>query len=144
MIRQLHHTCVLTGDLNRLTARLGTILALPEAPSPRFVSTDDMEIRTVMLPVGNGTYLQILEPHRGPGVAELAAGGEGALYEVAFEVERAQEASVAVRAQGITPQDLVGRPLADGFATAASGSRFLYLPREATGGVRVELIQPAG
>jgi catechol 2,3-dioxygenase-like lactoylglutathione lyase family enzyme len=143
MIRQLHHVCILTDDVDALAARLQATLGLPAPPTPRLVSNEGTELRTTMLPIGNGTYLQLLEPHRGPGVAELEHGGEGALFEVAFEVRAADRAAEEVRGRGLTPVDLSGQPLAEGYATAGSGSRYLYLPRHMTAGVRVELIEPA-
>jgi hypothetical protein len=142
MIRQLHHVCILTADVERLSVQLTGLLGLDPSPTPRVVSAEPLELRTVMLPVGNGTFLQLLEPRRGPGVAELASGGEGALYEVAFEVDRAEDAARAVESLGVVPEDMAGSRLPGGYATAGSGSRFLYLPRGATSGVRIELIEP--
>src|SRR4051794_35780891 len=135
MIRQLHHACVLTGDVDRVATHLTRMFRLAPPPSPRVVSNEAMELRTVMVPIGNGTFLQLLEPHRGPGVSELAAGGEGVLFEVALEVDRAEDAARAVQALGITAEDLTGSPLPEGYATAGSGNRFLYLPRASTSGV---------
>jgi hypothetical protein len=143
VIVQLHHVCILTGDVDGLAARLQETLGVPTAPPARAVSNDRVELRTTMLPVGNGTYLQLLEPHRGPGVAEYQAGGEGALYEVAFEVDDARAAGDAMHERGLSPVGLAGEPLPENHTVASSGSRFLYLPRHLTGGVRVELIQPA-
>jgi hypothetical protein len=142
VIRQLHHACVLTGDIDGMATRLTRMLGLGQPPDPRAVSNESVELRTLMLPLGNGTYLQLLEPHRGPGVAELESGGEGVLYEVAFEVDRAEDAARTIRSLGVAPEDLAGSQLAAGYATAGSGNRFLYLPRAATSGVRIELIEP--
>lgn len=125
-----------------MSRRLETSLGLPPAPEPRTVSADGLSLRTTMMNLGNGTYLQLLEPRVGVGVAELAAQGEGALFEIAFKVASASEASSYVRGRGVTPVSLTGAPLTSGFATASSGSRYLYLPPEAVGGVRVELIEP--
>jgi len=143
MIRQLHHACILSGDIDRLASRLADVFGLSQPPIPRHVATDSLELRTVMVSVGNGTFLQLLEPHRGPAVAELAAGGEGTLYEVAFQVMRAADAARDLRARGIVPEDLAGSPLPEGYATAGSGNRFLYVPRASTGGPRIELIELA-
>jgi catechol 2,3-dioxygenase-like lactoylglutathione lyase family enzyme len=143
VIVKLHHVAILSSDVDALAARLQDTLGLPAAPAARAVSNDRVELRTTMLPVGNGTYLQLFEPHRGPGVAELRAGGDGALYEVAFEVDDARAAGDALHARGLQPLGLAGEPLPENHAVAGSGSRFLYLPRHLTGGVRVELIQPA-
>jgi Glyoxalase/Bleomycin resistance protein/Dioxygenase superfamily len=143
VIVQLHHVCILTGNVEGLAARLQQTLGVVAATPARAVANDRVELRTTMLPVGNGTYLQLLEPHRGPGVAELQAGGDGALYEVAFQVDDARAAGDAMQERGLKPVGLAGEPLAENHAVAGSGSRFLYLPRHLTGGVRVELIQPA-
>jgi hypothetical protein len=143
VIVQLHHVCILTANVDTLAARLQETLGVPAAPPARTVSTERAELRSTMLPVGNGTYLQLLEPRRGPGVAELSAGGEGALYEVAFQVDDARAAGDAMQERGLKPIGMAGEPLAENHAVAGSGSRFLYLPRHLTGGVRVELIQPA-
>jgi hypothetical protein len=144
MISQLHHACILTGNIERLASRLGTVLALPSSVTPRDVQADGYALRTAMLPIGNGTYLQLLEPQRGTGVAELASGGDGTLFEVAFHVDSASSAAAAVRGHGLHPTDFGGRALDGGFATAASGSRYLYLRPSEMAGVRVELIEPAG
>jgi catechol 2,3-dioxygenase-like lactoylglutathione lyase family enzyme len=143
VIVQLHHVCILTADVETLAARLQDTLGVPAAAPAREVSSERAELRTTMLPVGNGTYLQLLQPHRGPAVAELQAGGEGALYEVAFQVDDARAAGDAMQERGLKPVGLAGEPLAANHAVAGSGSRFLYLPRHLTGGVRVELIEPA-
>ncbi len=95
VIVKLHHVAILSSDVDALAARLQETLGLPAAPPARAVSSDRVELRTTMLPVGNGTYLQLFEPHRGPGVAELQAGGDGALYEVAFQVDDARAAGDA-------------------------------------------------
>jgi hypothetical protein len=143
LIQQLHHVCILTADVEALGGRLHDALGLPLPPPARVVSGPTLELRTAMLPIGNGTYLQLLEPHSGPGVAELAAAGEGALFEVAFKVDSADHAAKEAANRGITPTSLSGLPLENGYAVAGSGSRYLYLPSTSTGGVRVELIEPA-
>lgn len=141
MIVRLHHVGVVTSDLETTSARLAAVLGLPE-PQPRHVSTDAYELRTVMVPTGGGTHLQLIEPARGAYVAELAERGDGAAVEIAFEVADIAAASEEVRNRDLAPVDLVNDPLKDGFAHAASGSRYLYLPAGAVLGTRVELIQP--
>jgi len=47
----------------------------------------------------------------GSGWAEYQAGGEGALYEVAFEVDDARAAGDAMHERGLSPVGLAGEPL---------------------------------
>jgi len=142
VIQQLHHVCILTERIEPLAERLHTALALPMPLPARSVSGDGLELRTTMIPLGNGTFLQLLEPHEGPGTAELAAGGEGTLFEVAFKVASAEHAAAEAVRRGHTPSSFAGLPLSGGYAIAASGSRYLYLPPATTGGINVELIEP--
>jgi catechol 2,3-dioxygenase-like lactoylglutathione lyase family enzyme len=143
MIEQLHHVCILTANIEALSERLHAALGVPLASAARTVAGDGVEMRTAMISLGNGTFLQLLEPHLGPGVAELAAGGEGALYEVAFKVSSAEQAAAEAASRGLVPSAFAGTPLSEGYATAGSGSRYLYLPVASTAGVRIELIEPA-
>ena len=142
MISRLHHACVLTSNAQGLGATLSNVLGLP-VTEVRTVNTDVVSLATTMVPVGNGSYLQLLQPGAGPGVAELASYGDGFIYEVAFQVNSASQAWRDMRGRGITAVDMAGRPLRDGCAVASSGSRYLYLRPEDVGGLRVELIEPA-
>jgi len=141
MISRLHHACVLTSDARGLGATLSDVLGFP-GTKVRSVDTGMVTLGTTMVPVGNGSYLQLLQPGAGPGVAELASYGDGFIYEVAFQVSDANQAWQDLRGRGISPVDIAGRPLRDGCAVAASGSRYLYLRPEDVGGLRVELIEP--
>jgi NAD(P)-dependent dehydrogenase (short-subunit alcohol dehydrogenase family) len=115
-----------------------------EKPDIRSVEASGMRLRTAMLRPGAEptAAIQLIEPHVGPGVDELARNGEGTLYEVAWEVEDADAAAGAMRAAGATLRDLAGNVI-EGPVTARSGSRYFYLDSDATGGTRMEVIQPA-
>ena len=141
MISRLHHACVLTSNAQGLGATLSDLFGFP-ATTVRSVNTDAVSLGTTMVPVGNGSYLQLLQPGTGPGVAELASYGDGFIYEVAFQVSDASQAWQDLRRRGITAVDIAGRPLRDGCAVASSGSRYLYLRPEDACGLRVELIEP--
>src|SRR5205814_355713 len=112
VIVSLQHVGVLTGDLEAAVDRFSALLGNVPA---RVVAVDRLgvKLRTAMIPVGNGsgTFVQLIEPERGPGVSELAAGGEGTLYEMAFEVSDIEEARDEAVAAGALPTDLVGEPL---------------------------------
>lgn len=103
-----------------------------------------VRLRTAMLELDGGTFIQVIQPIEGPGTAELALGGEGALYEYAVAVTDIEDAAREARRQGDVPRSLNGDPLEGDFATAASGSRYFYLDAAAGRGPRLEVIQPAG
>jgi NAD(P)-dependent dehydrogenase (short-subunit alcohol dehydrogenase family) len=91
---------------------------------------------------GADTRIQLIEPEIGPGVEELARGGDGTLFEVAFEVGDIAAAATAYRVAGTEPQDLAGDRLEVDYLTAASGARYFYVPSEASDGTRTEIYEP--
>jgi catechol 2,3-dioxygenase-like lactoylglutathione lyase family enzyme len=143
VIRRLHHVGVLTSDIDAMLSHYVALLGV-ERPAITVVDRADLRLRTTMVATGPDatTYLQLIEPAVGPGVAELARGGDGTLFEIAFEVDGLADVTASLRDQGIEPEDFVGQPLEGPFATAASGNRFAYLPIAATRGTRTELIEP--
>lgn len=143
MIRRLHHVGILTDDIDAMLSHYVALLGV-ERPAITDVDRPDLRLRTTMVRTGPDatTFLQLIEPHLGPGVSELAAGGDGTLFEIAFEVDGLAELTGTLRSQGIGPEDFVGQRLEGPFATAASGNRFAYLPVTASQGTRTELIEP--
>ena len=144
MIQRLHHVGILTHDLDAMLAHYLDLLGV-ERPPISVVDRPDLRLRTTMIAtgrVGITPFLQIIEPHLGPGVQELADGGEGTLFEIAFEVAGLEELTSELRDRGIHPEDFSGRPLDSPFATAASGNHYAYLPKGSTRGTRTELIEP--
>jgi catechol 2,3-dioxygenase-like lactoylglutathione lyase family enzyme len=143
VIRRLHHVGVLTDDIEAMLTYYAALLGVARPPITN-VERPRLRLRTAMIPTGPDatTYLQIIEPRLGPGVAELADHGNGALFEIAFEVDDLPALTQALRGQGVEPEDFAGQPLDGPFAVAASGNRFAYLPSAATRGTRTELIEP--
>lgn len=142
-IRRLNHVAVLTRSIERSVDHYVALLGV-ERPVIRDVDRPGLKLRTAMLRTGPGaeSSLQLIEPAVGPGVAELEAGGDGTLFELAFEVDDIAAASQAFRAAGIAPRDLLGEPIEDAYLTAASGSRYFYLPSDANLGTRTEIFEP--
>lgn len=143
-LRRLHHVAILTGDIEAALDRLVDLLRV-DRPEVRTVERDGLRLRTTMLRAGRDSdaQLQLIEPHVGPGVEELANGGEGTIYEIAFEAADIDRAATTMRSDGAALVDLVGAPV-DGPLTAASGNRYFYVDRASTGGLRLEVIaEPA-
>jgi hypothetical protein len=144
VIRRLHHVGILTHDLDAMLAHYLELLAV-DRPGITEIERPGLRLRTTMVATGPGAdtpFLQLIEPHVGPGVMELADGGEGALFEIAFEVVGLAELTETLADRGIRPEDFSGRPIAGPFAMASSGNHYAYLPSSLTRGTRTELIEP--
>ena len=142
-IRRLHHVAILTRSIERSVDHYVHLLGV-ERPEIRAVDRPGLKLRTTMVATGPGadTRIQLIEPEIGPGVEELAKGGDGTLFEVAFEVGDIAAAATAYRVAGTEPQDLAGDRLDVDYLTAASGARYFYVPSEASDGTRTEIYEP--
>lgn len=142
--RRMHHVAVLTRDIDRAVANYAETLG-SDRPEIRSVDAPGIQLRTAMIRPGShpSASIQLIEPQVGPGVVELERDGEGALYEVAWEVDDVDAAAKEMLSSGARLVDMAGREI-DAPITARSGSRYFYLRRDATGGTRTEVIQPAG
>ena len=142
MITSLHHVAVLTSNLEEA---IKYYLELLGCQSPRIAEFDKpgVKLRSAMLPLGpsGATYLQILEPHQGPGVKELADGGEGTLFEMAFQVNDVEEFAGRMKAKGIPPSDIAERPIKEKYIESKFGNRYFILAGGKTRGARIEIVQ---
>jgi catechol 2,3-dioxygenase-like lactoylglutathione lyase family enzyme len=141
-ITRLHHVGILVADID---AAVEVYAGLLQNRPPRIVDVarEAIRLRSAMIPVGHssGTYIQLIQPQEGPGVDEMAEGGEGVLFEVAFEVEDVEAAVVAARRAGDTPSDLAGIPIEGSYLTASSGNRYFYLQPTHSRATLMEFIQ---
>jgi catechol 2,3-dioxygenase-like lactoylglutathione lyase family enzyme len=139
---KLHHVGILTSNIQQSIDWFADCFGCPK-PKVTHVDKPGLRLKTAMLPIGSAGYIQIIQPLEGPGVSELRAQGDGALYEIALEVEDIEEFHDRLTEKGIVPTDFVGNPLSSNFVTAASGTKYFYLPLAQTRGTRIEVIQPA-
>ena len=141
-ITRIHHVGILTADIDAAVELYAGLLQ--NRPSRIVdVARAEVRLRSAMIPVGkgSGTYVQLIQPNDGPGVEELAAGREGVLFEVAFEVEDVELAVAVARRAGDTPTDLAGIPIEGSYLTASSGNRYFYLQPTHARATRMEFIQ---
>ena len=96
-----------------------------------------------MLPIGPSgeTFLQIIEPKLGPGVKELAKGGEGTLFEMAFQTDDIEDFADKMLNKGITPSNIAEQPIQDKYITSKFGNRYFILPGKQLRGTRAEIVQ---
>jgi catechol 2,3-dioxygenase-like lactoylglutathione lyase family enzyme len=141
-ITRVHHVGVLTRDIE---AAVETYAGLLGNRPPRVVDVKrpGVQLRSAMIPVGaeSGTHVQLIQPIEGPGVLELGTGGEGTLYEIAFEVADIAAAAAAMRASGERPTDVAGLEFDGPYLVASSGNRYFYLQPSERRGTRLELIE---
>ena len=131
MDRGIHHVAILTRDIEAAIAHYVSVLHFVPGPI-RSVERPGARFRTAMLPVSPGAdaYVQLIEPSEGPGVAELAHGGEGALLEVGFQVEDMEEVSRQLGAAGRPAVDITGEELTTNYLTSSFGNRYVFFRRE--------------
>lgn len=133
MIKQLHHVGVLTGNIEAASAHYQRLL---RAPPPRITHVARAEFscgprwwRSVR---GADRSCSFVQPEVGPGVAEAEQRGDGALYEIALEVDDIGAVASAFRATGLTSCDIAGTPIEQPYLVVASVQ---------TGGSQMEFIQ---
>jgi hypothetical protein len=144
-IRRIHHVGILTADIEAAVESYA--LLLRNRPLRIVdVARPAVRLRSAMIPVGegSGTHVQLIQPVEGPGVLELEKGGDGALFEVAFEVGDIAAANKAAREAGELPTDLAGDSFKGPYLTAGSGNRYFYLQPTKQRGTRLELIEVVG
>ena len=143
MLTHIQHVAILTSNMEEAMAYYVDLLEIERSPDVVTVDKPGVKLRTVMLPVGTDgrTFVQIIEPCEGPGVEELARGGEGALFEIGFEVDNIETFADRMQSRQIRPADLAGRPIDDKYIESKYGNRYFVLPRESCRGTRTEIVQ---
>jgi len=138
----LHHIAILTSNIEDAIQFYTNLLG---CQSPRIAEVDrpGVKLKSAMLPIGptGDTYLQLIEPSEGPGVAELERGGEGTLFEVGFQVDDIADLHDQMDAREIRPQDLAGDSIDDKIIESKFGNRYFFLPKDKTRGTRLEFVQ---
>lgn len=141
MISQIHHVAILTRDIEKAIQHYVDLLGCEEK-EPATVEKPGLHWRTVLLPLGNGTTaLQLIEPLEGPGVDELARGGEGALFEIGFRCEDIEGFHSHLQQRDIPASDLREMPLEEPHLVSKFGNKYFVVPREKSRGTRLECVE---
>jgi len=142
MITNLHHVAILTSNIDEAVEYYANMLGCL-VPGITQVEKPGAKFQTAMLPVGQSgtTSLQLIEPSEGPGVKELAEGGEGTLFEIAFQVDSTEEFAEQMIAKGITPCDIAENSIKEKYITSKFGNKYFVLPASKMRGTRIEIVQ---
>ena len=146
MILGLHHVAILTRNMDEALTRYCELFGC-ERPNVIDVDYPDQNVilKTAMLPIGptGSTSLQVIQPIEGVGCAELEKGGEGAIFEIGYQVDDLGAFNDDMISKGFGPTNIAENPIPGKFNVSKFGNRYSLLPREATGGTRSEFVQLA-
>ena len=134
-IKKIDHVAVAVADLDEALARWSSVLGLE---SVRREVVPSQATEAALLPVGETgeTSVELITPRGNESLARFLETRGPGIHHIAIEVEGIDEALASLRALGV--------PLVDGVARAgARGHRVAFIHPKATGGVLVELVEPA-
>jgi methylmalonyl-CoA/ethylmalonyl-CoA epimerase len=134
-VKKIDHVAICVDDVEGAQKRLGDLFGL-EATVREIVASQKTE--AVLLPVGaaEGTSLELIAPRGNEGLEKFLAKRGPGLHHVAIEVEGIEAALATLKALGVPLIDEVPRP-------GARGHKVAFIHPKATGGVLVELVEPA-
>ncbi len=148
----LEHIAVWVKNLDKTAAFLNDALGWRRHPLQFGVDNDSEVYGGMKLAFvdANGIWLELVEPTTpGPGMEFLKEKGKGALVELDFFVEDFDKAEAAVRAKGIQPMGMDGKPMVKGGLLSEwaikdgkrvrGDERLLYMPMEVSHGTSVEI-----
>jgi len=148
----LEHLAVWVKDLDKTAAFLNDALGWRRHPLQFGVDEDSKVFGGMKLAFvdANGIWLELVEPTTpGPGMDFLNEKGKGALVELDFFVDDFDKAAATVRAKGIQPMGMDGKPMVNGGLLREwaikdgkrirGDERLLYMPMDVSRGTSVEL-----
>jgi methylmalonyl-CoA/ethylmalonyl-CoA epimerase len=133
-IKKLDHVAVAVGDLDGAVEKYRQILGV-EPAGREHVQSQNTEV--VLLPSGGGgSDVELISPRGNPGLEKFLEKRGPGLHHLAFEVEGIEKALEFLRSVGVPLVDETPR-------LGARGHKVAFLHPRATGGVLVELVEPA-
>jgi methylmalonyl-CoA/ethylmalonyl-CoA epimerase len=131
-IKKIDHVAVCVSDIDAAAATYKKVFGL-EARDRETVASQKTE--AVLLPIG-GSSLELISPRGNDGLVKFLEKRGPGLHHVALEVEGIQAALDFLKGLGV--------PLIDETPRAgARGHKVAFVHPKATGGVLVELVEPA-
>ena len=132
-IKKIDHVAICVPDTDEAIARYKQVLGLE--PEVREVVASQ-KTEATLLPIGE-TSLELISPKGNDGLVKFLEKKGPGLHHIAIEVEGIEGALATLKALGVPLVDETPR-------TGARGHKVAFLHPKATGGVLVELVEPAG
>ena len=131
-IKKIDHVAVAVNDVDQAIATWGKVFGL-EAKEREVVASQKTE--AVLLPVGDSN-VELISPKGNEGLAKFLEKRGPGIHHVAVEVEGIEAALAFLKALGVPLIDEAPRK-------GARGHKVAFVHPKATGGVLVELVEPA-
>lgn len=131
-IKKIDHVAVCVADLDEAAARWRALFGL--APREREV-VESQKTEAVMLPIGE-TNVELIAPRGNDSLTRFLDKRGPGLHHLAIEVEGIEHAIALLKELGVPLIDEAPR-------RGARGHKVAFLHPKATGGVLVELVEPA-
>lgn len=131
-IKKIDHIAIAVASIDESLAKFKTALGL-EVREREVVASQKTE--AALLPVGE-TSIELIEPKGNEGLARFLEKKGPGLHHIAVEVEGIEAALTLLKALGVPLVDETPR-------IGARGHKVAFLHPKATGGVLIELVEPA-
>lgn len=132
-IKKIDHVAIAVENIDHALAKYQQALGL-SVREREVVASQKTE--AALLPVGE-TSIELIEPKGNEGLARFLEKKGPGLHHIAVEVEGIESALAFLKAAGVPLVDETPR-------IGARGHKVAFLHPKATGGVLVELVEPAG
>jgi methylmalonyl-CoA/ethylmalonyl-CoA epimerase len=131
-IRKIDHIAVAVGDIDETLAKFKAVLGLE--PSEREV-VDSQKTEAALLPCGEAS-VELIKPVGNEGLQKFLEKKGPGLHHIALEVEGIEDALKLLESLGVPLIDKTPR-------AGARGHKVAFIHPKATGGVLIELVEPA-
>jgi methylmalonyl-CoA/ethylmalonyl-CoA epimerase len=131
-IKKIDHIAVCVADIDEAAARWHAVLGL--VPREREV-VESQKTEAILLPVGD-TSVELISPRGNDSLSRFLEKRGPGLHHIAVEVEGIESAIALLKGLGLPMIDETPR-------RGARGHKVAFIHPKATGGVLVELVEPA-
>lgn len=132
-IKRIDHVAICVADIDAVLPKYRQVLGL-EVGEREVVESQKTE--AALLPIGE-TSLELITPRGNPGLEKFLEKRGAGLHHIAVEVEGIEAALAFLGSLGVPLIDATPR-------IGARGHKVAFVHPKATGGVLVELVEPAG
>jgi len=131
-IKRIDHVAVCVRDIDEAAAKYKEVLGV-DATSREVVASQSTE--AALLPLGD-SRIELISPRGNPGLERFLEKRGPGLHHIAIEVAGIESALTLLKGLGVPLLDEAPR-------SGARGHKVAFLHPKATGGVLIELVEPA-